>query len=163
MVTSHDTATDAIGRPLAPSLPFRPAADITHIAEGWMIRLAARTTGEDHFRTEVQGRPATDQAVMDCATCGRGVFILSPDLTRPGYQVNVAQLAAAVVSHLHNHHERYLDGHRPRTGAGDPAPVEGASGAVDSRGGNLSAGAADRPADQTGHYQPSPDGAPSAR
>ena len=104
MVTSHNTATDAIGRPLAPSLPFAPAPDITRLAQGWMIRQDARKISDDHFRVEVQGQPVTVQDVLTCASCDRGIFILSPDLERPGYQVNVAQIQAAVVSHLHAHH-----------------------------------------------------------
>ena len=115
MVTSHASAFDEMGRPLAPSAGFGPHPAITRTAEGWMIRHAARKIPDDHFRVQVQERPVTEQAVLDCADCGRGVFILSPDTERPGYLVNVAQILAAVTSHLHTHHERYLDG-RDRAG-----------------------------------------------
>lgn len=108
MVTSHNVATDPTGRPLAPSVPLAPAPGITHLAQGWLIRQSASKIAEDHFRVEVQGREVTTQDVIECAKCGRGIFILSPDLGRPGYQVNIAQIQAAVVSHLHAHHAESL-------------------------------------------------------
>lgn len=108
MVTSHNVETDATGRPLAPSVPLAPAPDITRMAQGWMIRQQASKIEPDHFRVEVQGKEVTVQDVLECASCGRGLFILSPDLGRPGYQVNIAQIQAAVVSHLHSHHAEAL-------------------------------------------------------
>ena len=108
MVTSHNVDADVMGRPLAPSVPLAPAPAITRLAQGWMIREAAHKIPDDHFRVAVQEKPATVQDVIECASCGRGIFILSPDLDRPGYQVNVAQLQAAIVSHLHAHHAEAL-------------------------------------------------------
>ena len=108
MVTSHNVVTDATGRPLAPSVPLAPAPEITRLAQGWMIREAAHKIPDDHFRVQVQERPATVQDVIECASCGRGIFILSPDLDRPGYLINTAQVQAAIVAHLHAHHPEAL-------------------------------------------------------
>lgn len=108
MVTSHNTQFDSMGRPLSPSVPFAPAADITRLAQGWMIRQRNEKTPDDHFRVQVQGKDVSVQDVIDCGSCGRGIFILSPDLDRPGYLVNVAQIQAAVVSHIHTHHPEAL-------------------------------------------------------
>ena len=108
MTTSHNVVTDPTGRPLAPSVPLAPAPDITRMAQGWMIRQQASKIEPDHFRVEVQGKKVTVQDVLECASCGRGLFILSPDLERIGYQVNIAQIQAAVVSHLHAHHAEAL-------------------------------------------------------
>ena len=108
MVTSHNVATDATGRPLSPSVQLAPAPAITRLAQGWMIREMPHPVTDDHFRVEVQGKEPAVQDVIECASCGRGIFILSPDLDRPGYQVNVAQLQAAIVSHLHAHHAEAL-------------------------------------------------------
>lgn len=108
MVTSHNVQPDATGRPLSPSVPFAPAADITRLAQGWMIRQRAEKIEDDHFRVQVQGKDVSVQDVIECGSCGHGIFILSPDLGRPGYLVNVAQLQAAVVSHIHTHHPEAL-------------------------------------------------------
>ena len=108
MVTSHNVQIDATGRPLSPSVPFAPAADITRLAQGWMVRQRAEKTPDDHFRVEVQGKEVSVQDVIECGSCYRGIFILSPDLARVGYLFNVAQLQAAVISHIHAHHPEAL-------------------------------------------------------
>jgi hypothetical protein len=110
VTTSHATETDPIGRPAAPSAGFRPHPDITRVADGWLLRERIEIIPPDHFRREVEGKAMLPQSVLDCVSCGRGVFILSPDTGRPGYQVNVAQLRSAVVAHLHAHHEEALSG-----------------------------------------------------
>lgn len=108
MTTSHDMQILPNGRPASPSQPFRPPADIERTALAWLLQERTERIPPDHARVEWEGKPQTEQVILDCASCDLGVFILSPDTTRPGYVVNLAQLSAAVVSHLHSHHEDAL-------------------------------------------------------
>lgn len=105
---SHNTIIGQDGRNAAPSVGFAPHPDITRAAESWLIQQRIERPGAGHARIEFQDKPAAEQYILECASCELGVFILSPDLGGAGYVVNTAQITAAVVQHLHNHHPEAL-------------------------------------------------------
>ena len=72
-------------------------------AMAWPVRLASRETPPDHIV-----KPGVMQAVLDCAECGQGILITSPDTSGDPYILTTERVASSVLAHIRQCHEHQV-------------------------------------------------------
>jgi hypothetical protein len=89
-----------------------PGKEWTDVAATWPVRAVSRQTEPGHFLVDKEhlergGAPFT-QTHLICLyqDCGQSVICLAPDITRPGYRLDVATIQAGVLAHIRVCHEK---------------------------------------------------------
>ena len=84
-----------------------PPQELTTLAAGWPVTLVSRETDSVHEYTRLRGLPPVTQLHFVCMACETrpSVLCVSPDASRPAYQLTGGQLLTGVSAHIRACHD----------------------------------------------------------